>query len=471
MTGRDEGALELAGKQVVVVGLARSGVRRRSSSRGRGARGRGHDRQAGGRASAEALRLAETGRAAGAGRPPRGDLHRAPTWWWCRRACPGTCPSSRAARAAGVRGDGGAGAGLPPPPRAGGGGHRHQGQVHHHRRARGHAARGRPRRARGRQHRRRRSRASSTGPRTRRSSCWRCRASSSRARDTFHPRVAVFLNLSADHLDRHASFEEYAPAKARIFANQTSATGRWSTPTIRRGARPAPAGRAWCRSLRARPWRADSAFFEAARLSPLDGRTRRSSRSQPSACPAPTSPLDLLAAAAAARLLGAPADAIARAVRAFRASSTCSSAWPRSTAWRFFNDSKATNVDAARKSLEAFDRPVLVILGGRYKGGDFADLRRRACARRGQARDGHRRGARPRGRRPGRARVPVVLLRHAARGGGAGLRRRVARATSCCWPPPARRSTCSRTTPTRGRAFKDEVRRSASRERGGRLGG
>ena len=66
---------------------------------------------------------------------------------------------------------------------------------------------------------------------------------------------------------------------------------------------------------------------------------------------------------------------IARAVAlASRASSTCSSAWPRSRASRFFNDSKATNVDAARQSLVAFAGPVLVILGGRYKGGDFAEL-------------------------------------------------------------------------------------------------
>ena len=39
---------------------------------------------------------------------------------------------------------------------------------------------------------------------------------------TFHPWIAVFLNLSPDHLDRHASFEAYTDAKARIFANQTS---------------------------------------------------------------------------------------------------------------------------------------------------------------------------------------------------------------------------------------------------------
>jgi UDP-N-acetylmuramoylalanine--D-glutamate ligase len=40
----------------------------------------------------------------------------------------------------------------------------------------------------------------------------------------------------------------------------------------------------------------------------------------------------------------------------------------------YYHDSKATNVEAARRSLEAFDRPLLVVLGGRYKGGDFADL-------------------------------------------------------------------------------------------------
>ena len=51
--------------------------------------------------------------------------------------------------------------------------------------------------------------------------------------DTFHPWIAVLLNFSPDHLDRHADVAEYAAAKARIFANQTPATGRWSTPTIR----------------------------------------------------------------------------------------------------------------------------------------------------------------------------------------------------------------------------------------------
>ena len=64
--------------------------------------------------------------------------------------------------------------------------------------------------------------------------------------DTFHPWIAVLLNLSPDHLDRHATEEEYAAAKARIFRNQTSQpTGPSSTPTTRPRSR-------WRRGTRAR---------------------------------------------------------------------------------------------------------------------------------------------------------------------------------------------------------------------------
>ena len=49
--------------------------------------------------------------------------------------------------------------------------------------------------------------------------------------ETFHPAIAVVLNVTPDHLDRHHTFENYAAAKARIFENQTSATSPCSTPT------------------------------------------------------------------------------------------------------------------------------------------------------------------------------------------------------------------------------------------------
>ena len=110
----------------------------------------------------------------------------APSWSSCRPACPGTCRSSQAARAAGVPVIGELELGVAPHPRAGGGDHRHQGQVHDDRRPRRDAARGGPRRARGRQHRRGRS------------------PGSSRARPTA---TAFVLEVSSFQLegDRHAS--------------------------------------------------------------------------------------------------------------------------------------------------------------------------------------------------------------------------------------------------------------------------
>ena len=79
--------------------------------------------------------------------------------------------------------------------------------------------------------------------------------------DTFHPWIAVMLNFSPDHLDRHPTVEAYAAAKSRIFENQQPATGRSSTPTIRRCSkwRDAGAHRSGCsreaHRLARQPWR------------------------------------------------------------------------------------------------------------------------------------------------------------------------------------------------------------------------
>jgi UDP-N-acetylmuramoylalanine--D-glutamate ligase len=72
--------------------------------------------------------------------------------------------------------------------------------------------------------------------------------------------------------------------------------------------------------------------------------------------------------------MGAPVAAIRRAVRSYAGVEHVLERVTEIRGVLFFNDSKATNVEAARKSLEAFSGPVLPILGGRYKGGDFGDL-------------------------------------------------------------------------------------------------
>jgi UDP-N-acetylmuramoylalanine--D-glutamate ligase len=201
--------------------------------------------------------------------------------------------------------------------------------------------------------------------------------------DTFHPRVAVFLNLSADHLDRHPSFEDYSAAKAKIFHNQTSADWavvnaelarerEWSRAHLVQFA-PSPLGES------------DSAFFSAGHAClRLNGQVEQLFPVSSVRLPGSHLLLDLLAAAAAARLLGASAESIARAVAKFEGVEHVLERVAEIEGVTFFNDSKATNVDAARKSLQAFDRPVVAIIGGRYKGGDFADLRE-DLVRRGKA--------------------------------------------------------------------------------------
>ena len=72
--------------------------------------------------------------------------------------------------------------------------------------------------------------------------------------------------------------------------------------------------------------------------------------------------------------MGAPPKAIRRAVAAFLGIENVLEKVAVINGVAFYNDTKATNVDAALKSIESFTTPVLPILGGRYKGGDFAAL-------------------------------------------------------------------------------------------------
>jgi len=195
---------------------------------------------------------------------------------------------------------------------------------------------------------------------------------------SFRPDVAVWLNLSADHLDRHPTLAAYVAAKARIFANQRPED--WAVVNADDPIVLAEARRARARQL---PFRVtgepladgDGAFFAGglAKLR-LSGRGETLFALAEVALRGAHLHGDLLVAAAAARLLGAPAAAIARAVRSFRGVEHVLEPVATIDGVAFYNDSKATNVEAARRSLEAFGEPVVLILGGRYKGGEFADL-------------------------------------------------------------------------------------------------
>jgi UDP-N-acetylmuramoylalanine--D-glutamate ligase len=201
---------------------------------------------------------------------------------------------------------------------------------------------------------------------------------------SLHPRVAVFLNLSDDHLDRHPGFDAYAAAKARIFLNQTTEDWAVVPADDPRLLALTELGHARRLCFGVNPPDAEDAAYFRAGLAWLRRAGRETTLFSRDELRLPGAHLaeDMLVAAAAASLMGASREAIGSAVRGFAGSEHVLELVAEIDGVRYFNDSKATNVAAASRSLEAFDRPVIAIMGGRFKGGDLARL---AGAARGRA--------------------------------------------------------------------------------------
>jgi UDP-N-acetylmuramoylalanine--D-glutamate ligase len=200
--------------------------------------------------------------------------------------------------------------------------------------------------------------------------------------DTFHPWIAVLLNISPDHLDRHASVDEYASAKARVFQNQTDQD--WAVINA-----DDPHALALARSGRARRlhFSVDTPVDEGVFVQARTVTYRHAGRDEPLI---PLSAIalkgrhllaDVAAAAAVAKLAGVPAAAMTRAVESFEGLEHVLEQAGAVGSVRFVNDSKATNIAAARLAIESFGPGLVVILGGRHKGGDFRALRAPLVAR------------------------------------------------------------------------------------------
>jgi len=202
--------------------------------------------------------------------------------------------------------------------------------------------------------------------------------------DTFHPWIAVLVNLSADHLDRHGTFEAYAAAKARIFENQTA--DDWAVVNA-----DDPAALGLAKKARARrfDFGLDAQVVDGVTVEGASIVRRENGTSAPlvplSAIQVPGRHLlsDVLAATAVACLAGVPAEAMVRAVEGFHGLPHALERVGTVQGVAFVNDSKATNIVSAIRSIESFERDVVVILGGKHKGGRFEDLRdtvRERCA-------------------------------------------------------------------------------------------
>lgn len=194
--------------------------------------------------------------------------------------------------------------------------------------------------------------------------------------DAFRASVGAILNLTPDHLDRYPDLEAYAAAKARLLETQEEKDAAILHADDPEHVRflPAVRGRLHLVSLE-RPVER-GAFVERGMLR-LRTEAGDEALLETNALPVPGAHnvANALAAALAARLAGAPAEAIARALATYRALPHRLERIATIRGVAFFNDSKATNLDAAVRALGAFPRgTVHVILGGRDKGADWASF-------------------------------------------------------------------------------------------------
>ena len=193
----------------------------------------------------------------------------------------------------------------------------------------------------------------------------------------FRCHIAVVLNVTPDHLDRHRTFAAYADAKRRILANQKP--GDFAVLN---------ADDACCRKLAgavdsqllwfSRERRVDRGAFADAQGIVSDGRF---------VCgldlpiKGPHNLENALAAAAAAAAAGVQPDVIGRALKSFRPVEHRLEFVRSVQGVSYYNDSKATNVDAALKACRTFDKGLWIILGGRDKGADYRPLSDALAAR------------------------------------------------------------------------------------------
>jgi UDP-N-acetylmuramoylalanine--D-glutamate ligase len=192
---------------------------------------------------------------------------------------------------------------------------------------------------------------------------------------TMRPDISVFLNLTPDHLDRHASLDTYGRAKARIFENQTAADfailNADDAPTVSY----APARPQVFWFSRKQPV-AQGAYVRGEEIIfRRDAAEEVLLLVEEIGLPGAHNLENVLAAVAAARLAGADAAAIAGGVRSFAGVEHRLEFAGEIRGVRYYNDSKATNVDATLKALDAFSGRVLIILGGKDKGSDYTVLR------------------------------------------------------------------------------------------------
>ncbi len=194
--------------------------------------------------------------------------------------------------------------------------------------------------------------------------------------DRFRPRAGILTNITPDHLDRHRTFAEYAACKERLFAamrpDDVAVINALNAPARAIGER-VHSMRLWfdrgsgqgdnCACVR-----------EGQMVVRWQGQEHRLGSAQSLQIPGTHNLENALAAAGAAIAFGADPKVVAIALRAFRGVPHRMERVAEADGILYINNSMCTNVDAAVRSLEALERPAVLIAGGSDKNADYSPL-------------------------------------------------------------------------------------------------
>jgi UDP-N-acetylmuramoylalanine--D-glutamate ligase len=194
--------------------------------------------------------------------------------------------------------------------------------------------------------------------------------------ETFRPRISAILNITQNHMDRYDhSMEKYAAAKARIFRNQVGddvllydADDEWASKIV---------GSAQCRRLpfSIRRSLTEGAFQERGKLvTVLDGKRNEIIDVDEISIKGPHNLYNAMAASLVGQLSGVGTASIRATLKNFKGVEHRQEFVREVNGVRYYNDSKATSVDAVWYALQAFHQPIVLMLGGRDKGNDYSRI-------------------------------------------------------------------------------------------------
>ena len=193
--------------------------------------------------------------------------------------------------------------------------------------------------------------------------------------EDFRPRFSVLLNITEDHLDRYPQFADYIEAKVRIFANQNSddmVVLNRDDPIVMKSGERVKAKKVFFTLS----GRLDEGAFANGQTIILRLGTKEEDYSLAK------TPLkgihnveNMMAALTTARLFGCSKEAIETTLNRFEGLEHRLEFIREIEGVRFYNDSKGTNVGSVVKSLQSFSEPVVLIAGGKDKNGDLSPLR------------------------------------------------------------------------------------------------